>query len=69
MNTQKGFATPALPYEEIISNLETCSLCGSRLRFVHRTDYLNLEVHEEANCTACGLKKVETAARRPGAPR
>jgi hypothetical protein len=57
MNTQKGFATPELSNEELLSNLETCALCGEKLRFTHRTDYLTLEVHEEAKCLTCGAYK------------
>ena len=53
---QKGLPLPALSKEDIIETLETCCLCGSRLRFTHQTDYLALLVQEEAKCTECGIK-------------
>lgn len=56
MNTQNGMPTPNMPNEDIIENLESCVLCGSKLRFKHQTDYLNLQVHEEATCPDCGVK-------------
>jgi len=51
-----GQPLPSLSKEDIIENLETCCLCGSKLRFSHQTDYLNLKVLEEAKCVACGVK-------------
>lgn len=48
--------TPNLTNDEIVNSLETCVLCGSRLKFEHQTDYLNLQVHEEARCMECGIK-------------
>ena len=57
MDSQKGFVSPdRLSKEEVIENIESCVLCGSRLRFFHRTDYLTLQVQEEANCPSCGIK-------------
>jgi hypothetical protein len=48
--------TPALSREDIIETMESCYLCGSKLQFSHRTDYLALQVHEEAKCSQCGIK-------------
>ena len=56
MNTQKGFATPQISNEELIQHLETCALCGERLLFSHKTDYLTLAVYEETTCSCCGIK-------------
>jgi uncharacterized Zn-finger protein len=56
MDTQKGIPVSGQANEEIIENLETCCLCGTKLRFSHQTDYLNLQVHEETTCPACGIK-------------
>jgi hypothetical protein len=56
MDAQNGTPTPPLSREDIIETLETCCLCGSRLKFSHQTDYLNLQVHEEAKCSECGIK-------------
>ena len=56
MEIQKGFAVTNLKTEDVISNLESCCICGTRLRFTHKTDYLKMEVQEEATCPACGIK-------------
>jgi len=57
MNAQNGIVAPLnITNEDLIEFLETCCLCGSKLRFSHQTDYLKLEVHEEANCPDCGIR-------------
>ncbi len=56
MNSIKGFAVTQTNPEDVVSNLETCCLCGARLRFSHKTDYLKMEVQEEAACPDCGVK-------------
>jgi hypothetical protein len=57
MDAQKGYAlTNHINSDDMLVTIETCCLCGSKLRFTHRTDYLNLQVHEEANCPQCGIK-------------
>jgi hypothetical protein len=56
MDAQKGQPAMKLSKEDIIESLETCCLCGSKLRFSHQMDYLNLQVHEEAKCSECGIK-------------
>jgi hypothetical protein len=58
MNTQKGFATLQISQEELITHLESCALCGEKLKFSHRTDFLRLEVSEEASCGTCGVRKL-----------
>jgi DNA-directed RNA polymerase subunit RPC12/RpoP len=42
--------------KEIIKHFEECAVCGSKLHFNHRTDYMTLEVHEEAGCPQCGVQ-------------
>jgi len=56
MNAQNGIPTSDLSKEDIIENIETCCLCGARLKFKHQTDYLTLQVQEEAECPDCGIK-------------
>lgn len=56
MDTQKSMPVHQASNDEIIQNIETCCLCGSRLYFTHKTDYLNLQVTEESACTECGIK-------------
>jgi len=56
MDTTHGMPITQMSNEDIIDNLESCSLCGTKLKFKHHTDYLNLQVHEEASCPSCGIK-------------
>jgi hypothetical protein len=41
---------------EILAHFENCAICGTKLRFTHRTDYLKFEVEEEASCPQCGIQ-------------
>lgn len=33
-----------------------CPICGSRLSFEYRTDFLKNSIHEEAQCEKCAVK-------------
>ena len=42
--------------EEFLEAYHNCCLCGSELVFTHNTNFITLEVKEEAFCTACNIR-------------
>lgn len=34
----------------------TCRLCGDRLQFMQSTDFLEMKVHEKAECPSCRIQ-------------
>jgi len=56
MDAQKGIPVANRETHEIIEVLEHCCLCGHKLAFYHVTDFRNLQVVEEGQCPACGIK-------------
>ncbi|MCC6278433.1 MAG: hypothetical protein IT289_11015 [Oligoflexia bacterium] len=59
-NLNKSYMIPEVPREDFVEYLETCCICGSKLRFTHQTDYLQLQVQEEARCPDCGIRNKTT---------
>ncbi|MGE0527703.1 MAG: hypothetical protein AB7G93_21985 [Bdellovibrionales bacterium] len=49
--------------EETLDDHLNCVLCGSALRFVHKTDFVIQEVIEEAHCPACGVRNRQSSHR------
>jgi hypothetical protein len=56
MEVVKGIPVADRAQDELIEVMNHCVLCGSKLSFVHITDFKKLEVVEEAQCPACGIK-------------
>ena len=56
MEITKGVSIPQLTIKDYVETLETCSLCGGKLRYNHQTDYLTMCVTEECGCPTCGIK-------------
>ncbi|MCC7405635.1 MAG: hypothetical protein IT288_14645 [Bdellovibrionales bacterium] len=46
----------ANPREAFLEDYHHCCLCGSELIFTHNTNFLTLEVKEEAFCSACNIR-------------
>lgn len=46
----------ALLREEFIEMENNCPLCGSELKLNHISDYLALQITEEAHCPRCKIK-------------
>lgn len=56
MNTTKEYTSPKQEHEPVIEDHNHCCLCGTKLRFQHRIDYLSLIVQEEAHCPTCHVQ-------------
>jgi hypothetical protein len=42
--------------ERILLEHNTCCLCGSELNFSHKTDFMTLQVQEQAHCPSCRVR-------------
>ncbi len=47
--------------EEAVYDHLHCCLCGSELKFAHKTNYTNNFVTEEAACPSCKIKTRESS--------
>jgi len=47
--------------EEAISEHFECVLCGTNLVFHHKTDFIGLNVTEEAHCPHCNIRNRQTS--------
>ncbi len=56
MEMTKGIPVADRKNEELVEMVNQCVLCGHQLSFYHVTDFKKLEVIEEAQCPACGIK-------------
>jgi hypothetical protein len=45
--------------EESLHQMNSCCLCGTRLKFLHVTNFSTMMVKERAQCPACGIKTKE----------
>lgn len=56
MEINKGIPVADRPSEEIVESLDTCCICGTKLQFQHKTDFILWVVREEAFCNSCGIR-------------
>lgn len=43
------------PIQEFIQDQNHCCLCGTELKFAHKTDHLTLTIVEDAKCDTCHI--------------
>jgi len=56
MELAKGVPVADRNPEELIESIDSCCLCGTKLKFQHQTDFVLWEVQEEGHCPACGIR-------------
>jgi len=56
MDGRKEFVSQKKEHQLILEDLNHCCLCGSKLVFKHKIDYLSLNVREDADCPSCGIR-------------
>lgn len=56
MDGQKEFLSKKKEHQPIIEDQNHCCLCGARLSFKHKVDFLTLHVREDADCPSCGIR-------------
>lgn len=44
------------PREQFLMEYNNCPLCGTELYYTHNTDFIYLDVKEEAHCPHCNIK-------------
>jgi len=42
--------------DDVKSQMEVCTICGSRLILKHFSDFTNLVMQEKAKCMECGVR-------------
>jgi 5-methylcytosine-specific restriction endonuclease McrA len=52
----KGYESRKQEHEHIIQDENHCCLCGSKLKFDHKIDYLTLQIREKAHCPSCRIQ-------------
>ena len=53
---QNEFESQTHEHQFIIEDQNFCCLCGSKLKFHHKIDYLSLRVQEDADCPSCKIR-------------
>ena len=56
MEGLKQYFSKKKEHQPIIDDQNSCCLCGTKLIFKHKIDYLTLDVREEADCPTCGIR-------------
>lgn len=49
--------------EQFLEDYHNCCLCGSELMFTHVTDFILLDVKEEAYCMTCNVRTKQQTHR------
>jgi hypothetical protein len=52
----REFTSEKNEHQPYIADMNHCSLCGTKLAFKHKVDYLALSVQEEADCPSCRIR-------------
>ena len=52
----REFTSEKSEHQPYIEDMNHCSLCGTKLTFKHKVDYLALNVQEEADCQSCSIR-------------
>ena len=53
---QVQFESQKYEHQFIIEDQNHCCLCGSKLTFHHKIDYMTLKVQEDADCPSCKIR-------------
>jgi len=53
---QKEFISEKTEHQVYIEDQNHCCLCGSKLTFEHKVDYLVMQVREDADCPTCHIR-------------
>lgn len=53
---QKEYNSKKNEHQIAIDDQNHCCLCGSKLVFKHKIDYMTLDVREDADCQSCGIR-------------
>jgi hypothetical protein len=53
---REEFVSDKVEYQPILEDMNSCCLCGSKLVFEHRIDFLHLRVREDADCPSCKIR-------------
>ncbi len=56
MEGRKQYVSKKKEHQIIIDDQNHCCLCGSKLVFKHKIDYLSFDVREDADCPSCGIR-------------
>ena len=56
MDGQNDFFSLKKEHQPIIEDQNFCCLCGTKLAFKHKVDFLTLKVQEEADCPSCRIR-------------
>lgn len=56
MNARQEFVSRKKEHQVFIADQNQCCLCGSKLVFKHKIDYLSLQVREDADCPTCCVR-------------
>lgn len=56
MEGNKEYLSPKKEHQYIIEDQNTCCLCGTKLVFQHKIDYMTLKVREDADCPSCRVR-------------
>ena len=54
--TKEIFTSTDAKHEMILEDQNHCCLCGTKLRFQHKVDYMTLKIEEEASCPSCHIQ-------------
>ncbi len=56
MDLSKSFQSQDPEHERVLEEFNHCCLCGKQLNFLHKVDYLELKVKEDARCPSCQVQ-------------
>lgn len=56
MVERKEYCSKNKEHESVLQDQNHCCLCGAKLSFKHKVDYLTLQVCEEADCPDCKIR-------------
>jgi hypothetical protein len=56
MDGREEFVSEKEEHQFIIDDQNLCCLCGSKLSFQHKVDYMTMQVREDADCPSCHIR-------------